>query len=147
MPAENCNYPGCNNPLPPYRGQGPRPKRCVDHRAKSSPEEQRERNRRFKARHAVIDGDENTPDDRARWNIEVGSKRVELVIDPTGDFRPGARFDAADILEYGNNMINGGKGMPARSCWDIGTMFIVKSRNGVSRYWVTPEHRMARVAT
>lgn len=32
-----CNTPGCNNPVMPYGGRGPRPKKCKDHKGKSGP--------------------------------------------------------------------------------------------------------------
>lgn len=31
-----CNTPGCNNPVMPYGGRGPRPKKCKDHKGKSA---------------------------------------------------------------------------------------------------------------
>jgi hypothetical protein len=31
-----CNAPGCSNPVVTYSGRGPRPKKCKDHKGKSS---------------------------------------------------------------------------------------------------------------
>lgn len=31
-----CNTPGCSNPVMPYGGRGPRPKKCKDHKGKTS---------------------------------------------------------------------------------------------------------------
>lgn len=31
-----CNTPGCSNPVVPYGGRGPRPKKCKDHKGKAS---------------------------------------------------------------------------------------------------------------
>lgn len=31
-----CNAPGCNNPVAEYSGRGPRPKKCAEHKGKTS---------------------------------------------------------------------------------------------------------------
>jgi hypothetical protein len=34
--ASMCNTPGCSNPTVPYGGRGPRPKKCKDHKGKTT---------------------------------------------------------------------------------------------------------------
>lgn len=84
------------------------------------------------------------PDVLTTW---LNIKRVELLADPTGDFRPGARFDTDEIVMYGSQWMHNGKGAPVREWVSPGMMFGVYARGGLHRYWVTPEYKIARVAT
>jgi hypothetical protein len=109
--TQTCNYPGCKNETPEYRGAGPVPVRCAEHKKARTPA-QLEANRqkvlaRYHAKHSdnpAIDDEITQPDP---INVELGHKRVELLYDPLpvedGGFRPGARFDTDAIVTSGGN--------------------------------------------
>jgi len=118
-----CNYPGCNEALPPYRGQGPHPKRCLAHRGMTAPK-------------ISADDDDTPPDDPI--NLMIGQKDIILIIDPTGDFRPGARFNVYD-LSGGISTFRG----RAAECWEPGTRFNVPARGIVE----VTDKRTFRVVT
>jgi hypothetical protein len=145
-----CNKPGCENEAEPPSKMGRPPQFCKEHRDYPKSREYFHLRYMTSKRGMSIehdDADEVISIERKKFNIEIGMKKVEVVASPNDEIRPGARFDAADIIPYGNNFINCGRGAPVRDCWDVGTMFMVRNRNTAARYWITPERRIARVAT
>jgi hypothetical protein len=148
--TQTCNYPGCNQPVPDYRGQGPHPKKCVEHKGMRSPDDKREHDLKAGAKFRAKQRGEAPPVDEEDnlivldlINVELGHKRVQLLASPVDDFHPGAVFNADEILSYGNNFISHDVGTPVQPWLEPGMMFAVRGRcQQVSRYWVTPEMRI-----
>ena len=131
MPAERqCQW--CNNPVPPGRR-----KFCSTECVHAYHHEQAEMN----------DYLGRSPGER--FNDEYfAHKRVILLHDPTGDFRPGSVFGSDDVVTHGRVFEQRGKWkVPARECWTPGTVFEVRPKGKEAKvYRVNDERMMERVA-